>query len=183
MLLAFAALFVMAFALMNQKREDNKANVDMKAEYIISMSWPDDLDYDMDLYVEDPLGNLVCFRSRENGLMHLDRDDLGHRHDEVKTPQGDTRYMINKEIVTLRGVLAGEYCVNAHAYFMPDKISPFVVTATVDKINPKAETLLVNKVQINKRGDEKTLMRFTLDAKGNLVANNTMQKKLFKKTD
>ena len=51
-------------------------------EFLITVFWPDNLEDDVDIYVEDPAGNLVWFKSREPGLMHLDRDDLGKRNDE-----------------------------------------------------------------------------------------------------
>ena len=50
MLLAFACLFVLAFALINQ----NKKTPDVKASYLITFTWPKELDNDVDAYVEDP---------------------------------------------------------------------------------------------------------------------------------
>jgi len=88
MLLAFTALFVLAFSMVNENKDRSKSNVEVKAEYIITMIWPDDMDNDIDIYVEDPLGNLCFFRRREEGLMHLDRDDLGFKNDTVETPSG-----------------------------------------------------------------------------------------------
>ena len=76
MLLAFTAMFVLAFAMINVDKENKKSSVQVKAEYMITLSWNDEMDDDIDLYVEDPRGALACFRRREDGLMHLDRDDL-----------------------------------------------------------------------------------------------------------
>lgn len=177
MLLAFTALFIMAFALMNQK-EENKTNTEVKAEYIITISWPDDMDNDVDSYVEDPEGHLVCFRRREDGLMHLDRDDLGNRNDNVKTQDGQTvKYPHNREMVTLRGISEGEYCVNVHAYRFTDA-RPCEVTVQMDKLNPKFSTVYIKKVILNKSGDEQTVVRFRLSKKGELLGTNTMQKSL-----
>ena len=61
-----------------------------------------DLDDDVDTYVEDPSGNLVAFMRREEGLMHLDRDDLGKRNDSVLPDYGVVEYTENRELVTLR---------------------------------------------------------------------------------
>lgn len=179
MLLAFTALFVLSFALINQSKESSKSNVEVKAEYIISISWPEDLDYDIDIYVQDPLDNLVCFKRREEGLMHLERDDLGHRNDMVQTPRGPVAYNVNKEYVTLRGFHPGEYVVNVHAYRVPEN-SRCKVTVTVDKINPKVQTILSGTVELNGPGDEKTVGRFTLGKDGEMTGSNNLFKKLVK---
>ncbi|NDB86924.1 MAG: hypothetical protein EB127_30185 [Alphaproteobacteria bacterium] len=51
MLLAFTALFVLSFALINQNKDISKSSVEVKAEFIITMSWPDDMDNDIDIYI------------------------------------------------------------------------------------------------------------------------------------
>lgn len=177
MLLAFTALFVLAFVMISVKKDDSKSNAEVKAEYIINISWPEELDYDVDVYVEDPMGNLVCFRRREEGLMHLERDDLGHRNDTVQTPGGPQKFNVNRESVTLRGLHSGEYVVNAHAYRVAQG-ARVPVTVTVDRINPKFETVLLNNVKLIGMGDERTLVRFTLDKSGDLVSKSTLFKPL-----
>jgi len=111
-LLCFAALFVLSFILINPSKKEN--NIKAKADFMITVTWNKDLDDDVDTYVEDPVGNLVAFMRREEGLMHLDRDDLGHRNDTINTPNGPIEYKENREIVTLRGFVPGEYVVNVH---------------------------------------------------------------------
>jgi len=177
MLLGFAALFVMAFAMINMKNDESKGKIDSKADFIVGIEWAKELDYDIDVYVEDPLGNLVCFKRREEGLLHLERDDLGHRNDTVMTPTGPQKFDLNKEYVTFRGYHPGEYCVNAHAYRIPDK-SKCEVKVTVDKLNPSVKTVLMNSVELSNLGDERTLIRFTLDRDGNVVSSNTLFKRL-----
>lgn len=180
MLLAFTALFILAFAMINQNKDLSKSSVEVKAEFIITMTWPDDMDNDIDIYIEDPLGNLVFFRSREVGLMHLDRDDLGFRNDTVDTPQGIVKYPYNREIVTFRGFHIGEYCINAHAYKMNDK-RPCPVSVQIDKINPTLKTLMINNVILENQGDEKTIIRFKLNKDGAIESSNTIQKKIIGK--
>jgi len=181
MLLAFTALFVLSFALINQNKDQSKSSVEVKAELIVTMTWPDDMDNDIDIYIEDPLGNLLFFRSREVGLMHLDRDDLGFRNDMVDTPQGPVKYPYNREIVTFRGYHQGEYCVNVHAYKMNDK-RPCPVTIQVDKINPKLKTMMISQAVLESQGDEKTALRFKLNKDGEIESSNTIQKKMIGKT-
>jgi hypothetical protein len=180
MLLAFTALFVLAFAMINQNKDISKSSIEVKAEFIVTMSWPDDMDNDIDLYIEDPNGNLVFFRSRESGLMHLDRDDLGFKNDTVETPQGIVKYPYNREIVTFRGFHTGEYCINAHAYKTNDK-RPCPVTIQIDKINPSMKTLMINQITLDSQGEEKTIIRFKLNKDGQIESSNTIQKKMIGK--
>ena len=84
--LCFAALFALSFILINPSKQDK--NVEVKAEFIITVTWPNDLNNDVDTYVEDPQGRLVAFMRREEGLMHLDRDDVGKFNDVLSTPFG-----------------------------------------------------------------------------------------------
>lgn len=172
MLLAFTALFVLAFAMINQNRQTK--NVEAKAEYIITVSWPSDFDDDIDTYVEDPEGHLVMFRRREDGLMHLDRDDLGKRNDTVQTPFGPVSYPENREIVSLRGIVQGEYVVNVHAYLKNDP-NPVPVTVQIDRINPYG-TVALKTVTLFKSGDEKTVVRFTLNKKGDIIGASELEK-------
>jgi hypothetical protein len=182
MLLAFTALFVLAFSLINQNKDQSKSSVEVKAEFIVTMIWPDDMDNDIDIYAEDPVGNIVCFRRREEGLMHLDRDDFGFKNDMVNSPNGQIKYPYNREIITFRGYHAGEYCINAHAYKKNDE-RPCPVTIQLDKINPKMKTILINQVVLEKSGDEKTVLRFILNKQGEIESTSLLQKKFTKKSD
>jgi len=173
MLLAFTCLFILSFALINQ----NKKTPESKASYLITFVWAKELDNDVDAYVEDPEGNLVCFGRREDGLMHLDRDDLGHRNDTVKTKFGTIVYSENKEIVTLRGTSVGEYCVNVHAYNFNDQ-KPTEVIVQLEKVSPTYGVLIQRKVTLIKNGDEKTAFRFKLNGKGELAGISEIEKKL-----
>ena len=68
-LLCFAALFVLSFILINPSKKEN--NIKAKADFMITVTWNKDLDDDVDTYVEDPVGNLVAFMRREEGLMDI----------------------------------------------------------------------------------------------------------------
>jgi len=173
MLLAFTCLFILSFALINQ----NKKTPESKASYLITFVWAKELDNDVDAYVEDPEGNLVCFGRREDGLMHLDRDDLGLRNDTVQTKFGTIVYSENKEIVTLRGTSVGEYCVNVHAYNFNDQ-KPTEVIVQLEKVSPTYSVLIQRKVTLMKNGDEKTAFRFKINGKGELAGISEIEKKL-----
>ena len=174
-LIGFVALFFLAYMLINPEQKESK-NVEAKAEFIITVDWPQEYDDDIDVYVEDPEGHLVSFRRREDGLMHLDRDDLGHRNDTIETQFGTVKYGENREIVTIRGIIPGEYVVNIHAY-KKEGSEPIPVTVVLDKINPFS-TVVREVVEIRITGDEKTAFRFVLDKDGDVKSFNKLKKSL-----
>ena len=176
-LLCFAALFSLAFILINPSKKNK--NVDAKAEFIITVIWPSDMDDDVDTYVEDPEGNLIAFNRREQGLMHLDRDDTGLSFDTISTSFGIVEYKENREMVTIRGYVPGEYVVNVHMYTKrEDKETP--VTIILEKINPY-KVVTGRNVVLKLRGDEKTAFRFTVDDEGKVIQTNQLEKGLAKR--
>ena len=176
-LLCFAALFSLAFILINPSKKNK--NVDAKAEFIITVIWPSEMDDDVDTYVEDPEGNLIAFNRREQGLMHLDRDDTGLSFDTISTSFGIVEYKENREMVTIRGYVPGEYVVNVHMYTKrEDKETP--VTIILEKINPY-KVVTGRNIVLKLRGDEKTAFRFTVDDEGKVIQTNQLEKGLAKR--
>ena len=69
----FKALQVVSFlffiALLAVSPDTRDGKVDSKAEFIITMDWPDNHPDDLDLFVQDPVGNVVWYRHREAGFL------------------------------------------------------------------------------------------------------------------
>ena len=105
MLIAFVFCFIIALLAMNPKAL-KAGDIPSKAEYIINVSWPDMNPNDIDTWVQDPAANLVWFRAREAGLMHLDRDDRGLTNDSIIINGKSVVNPLNQEVVTLRGIAA-----------------------------------------------------------------------------
>ena len=115
-LVGFAFLFIVAFLLI--KPESKKADFQRKAEFVVVMEWDHDQPDDIYLYVQDPTQNKVHFRLPIINFMYLDKDDLGFANDIVRSHVDGTisKVNINREVVTIRGIIAGEYVINAHYY-------------------------------------------------------------------
>lgn len=113
---------------------------------------------DADLWFKSPDDNLPVGYSRKDGTVcALLRDDLGTTNDNSP---------INAENVFCRALPAGEYIANVHAYSVPAE----GVTVHVEvAINGK---LLVKRDMPLKPKQERTVVRFTLDAAGNVVGSN-----------
>ena len=176
MLIAFVFCFIIAMLAMNPKALKS-GDIPAKAEFIITLSWPDMNPNDIDLWVQDPGGNLVWFRAREAGLMHLDRDDRGLANDSIVVNGKSIVNPLNQEVVTLRGVAPGEYTVNAHYYDSKDG-KPVEVAVSILKVNPRAEVIFYGALTLARKGDEATAARFTVLPDGSVANINTLPKSL-----
>ncbi len=187
MLIAFVFCFIVALLAMNPKAL-KAGDVAAKAEFILTLGWPDNDPNDIDLWVQNPAGEVVWFRAREAGLMHLDRDDRGLANDTVEIDGRRVVNPLNQEVVTLRGIVSGEYIVNAHYYDGSKSASalaasndpragkPVPVTLSVVKVNPRAEVAYYGQHLLEKPGAEATLVRFTVRADGSVAGLNTLPK-------
>jgi len=194
-LLGFAFLFIIAFLLI--KPEAKKKDFDRRAEFVIILEWDHEAPDDLDLYVQDPTNDKVSFRLPIANYMHLDKDDLGARNDTIINADGTTSTVkINREVVTIRGIIAGEYIINAHYYstrvYSGSQLEPD--ERTVDYRNKPQRDLTV-KIELHKvtpysvlwagekkfthRGQEETFLRFRLDTDGNIIPPFTFEPKEF----
>src|SRR3977135_3242763 len=112
----FKALQVVAFlffiALLAMNPEAKEGKIESKAEFIITMTWPDDHPDDIDLYAEDPLGNIVWYHAREGGFMVLDRDDRGSANNTLTIDGRKVTSPFRQETISIRGIVAGGATVN-----------------------------------------------------------------------
>lgn len=166
MIQALTFFFVLAVMFMNPMAK--KGIIDPKAEYIITLSWPDNSPDDLDLWVEDPKGSIIWFRNREAGLVHLDRDDRGMLNDTLEIDGRKLSNPLNQEVVTIRGIVPGEYVVNVH-YYATETEKPVTATVRVDRVNPVLKVIYYDKVVVDKKGEEKTALRFTLNPDGEIL--------------
>ena len=178
LLVGFVYLFIIAFILINpiQKKQD----VPKKAEFMIVIEWPNKFADDIDLWVKSPDGKTVSFVKKENGIMNLEKDDLGVSNDSTTDEYGVRKVVyINREVVTVRGVLAGEYKVAAHVYSLrpksqEEKQIPQTISLKVIKINPYREHVILQK-DYNVRGQVISLVNFFVDKDGKFVKYNTIE--------
>ncbi|MCC6793434.1 MAG: hypothetical protein IT336_17250 [Thermomicrobiales bacterium] len=172
--MGFAFMVFIAFALI---RPDTQTAVEVKAEMIMNVSWPDEHPDDIDMYVEDPAGNIVWYHSKEAGFLSLERDDRGNYRDTVVVNGERILNPLNQETVTLRGIVPGEYVLNIYHY-VANSTDPVPVTVKVEKLNPRLEVIYYDTIELDHRGQEETAVRFTLDAEGNVSDVNNRFKSL-----
>src|SRR5690349_1293508 len=172
-------LFFIALLVMNSDAKQGK--VDPKAEFIVTMSWPDGHPDDVDLYVEDPLANIVWYHQREAGFMVLDRDDRGGANDFIMVAGKKVLSPIREETVSIRGIVAGEYTVNINHYLATAR-EPVPVQVKVEKVNPIVDVVFYDTVILNKTGQERTAVRFRIAEDGSVTDVNHTEKSLIQLT-
>ena len=177
----FKALQVVAFlffiALLAIAPQAKEGKIESKAEFIVTMDWPDNHPDDLDLFVQDPVGNIAWYRHREAGFLTLDRDDRGGANDFIVVNGRKIPSPIREEIVTVRGIVPGEYTVNL-SHFQATTGQPVAATVKVQKLNPTAQVIFDNKLTLDHTGHERTAVRFWLDAAGKVIDVQERQKSL-----
>ena len=163
-MLGFVVLFIIAFLLINPPTK--KDDIPMKAEWLIIVEWPPELIDDVDVWIKAPNGDLVGFKNKETGLLHLDRDDLGISNDMIRVAGDLIPNKINREIITIRGLVPGEYYVSLHMYSKKTK-GKVPVTVSVMDINPFKEVYNITK-EMSFRGQQIALPGFVINKDGNL---------------
>ena len=132
----------------------------------VELRWPDDINADVDLWVEAPGDTPVGYSNKGGRVFNLLRDDLGDTADLTG---------LNYEFTYSRGVPEGEYAVNVHLYRNPAAVYPIPTTVVVSLKKPgykSAKQILVSKLDLTHQGEESTVFRFNLDDKANLVTGS-----------
>ena len=120
--------------------------------------------------------------------MNLDRDDLGRANDTIETLNGE-KILVRQNIehVTIRGIIPGEYIVNVHLYrrsprhevLEEDYFENIPVRVNVEKLNPYG-VVYIKELLLTVKGEEKTVLRFTVDADGKITEINDLPYQIVK---
>ncbi len=174
LIVGIAFLFIVSFLLINDPTKEE--NVRPMAEYMVILTWEGQKNSDIDLWMEGPSG-VVGFQSPNSGFMYLDKDDLGHKNDYIFKDGKREVLFVNREIINIRGIQEGEYIVNIHYYGGPDATKPVNTSLEVIKLNPFAIVYESSQI-MQRRGQEKTVVRFKMDEKGNPAGISFLKKSL-----
>ena len=176
-LVGFVFLFLIAFLLINPIAK--KGDIVVPAEFIITLTWPDDSIDDIDIWARGPNGDVVGFTKKDSNLIHLDRDDRGIIEDKIEVDGKEVTIKINREVVTVRGKMPGEYYISVHWYRRPPVMlqpeSDFKlydvlpVTVEVQKINPYS--IIYKQTQnFDDEGQVRNYYKFTVNEQGNVAS-------------
>ena len=175
--------------LITTKVKDEDAGIKKDAQYIISMSWPNNINCDVDIWVRDPNNSVVSYQVKDVGVMHIERDDQGWVNDLMTYLKLEpSQQLNNSETWVLRGKMAGKFTVNIHLYScaVNDKAVPMgqpmevPVTLELTKLNPNIKKVLSRTITLKKVWEEVTAFNFALDGKNDIIAITDEQVDLVK---
>jgi hypothetical protein len=161
-LVGFVAVVILLLPHLHPPKEAEAATRS-PGNVIVEIRWPDEIDADIDLWVEAPGDTPVGYSNKGGTIFNLLRDDLGQRGDTTE---------LNYEISYSRGVPAGEYTVNVHLYRNSGGYVSIPVTISVSvkaNTNESARRLLATELLLENEGEERTAFRFSLDDEGRLI--------------
>ena len=162
-LCGFVAMVLLMLPHLNPPSKADEDTASPPGNVIVEIRWPDEVDTDVDLWVQAP-GDVPVGYSNKGGLIfNLLRDDLGLNSDATE---------INYEVSYSRGIPSGEYTVNVHLYRNLQGLYPVPVTVVASvKRNEQdsARQIVSTKIVLTREGEELTAFRFTLDPNGELV--------------
>ena len=162
-LCGFVAIVILLLPHLNPPAKADNDPMSPPGNVIVEIRWPDELDTDVDLWVQAP-GDVPVGYSNKGGLIfNLLRDDLGRHADATE---------INYEVTYSRGIPRGEYTVNIHLYRNLSSQYPVpvnVVVSVKQTEKDSARQIVASKVKLLREGQEITVFRFTLDQQGGLV--------------
>jgi hypothetical protein len=175
LVLVFAVLLRLSIVMANAEQQKNHQTT--HAAFLVKINWPSESEDDVDLYVSDPLNQIVYFRQKQIGLMSLDRDDTGREQNMVTQPDGRVvQSQFNEEQVNIRGIVEAEYVVNVHMYRKSDD-HPTKVEVLLFKSGAGGDMEIHKQiVTLNTEREEETAFRFTLTRDGGVVDVNRLPK-------
>lgn len=147
----------------NKKKDDG---IKPPGNVTVFITWPAG-DTDIDLWVTGPGEPYPVGYSNKGGVLwNLLRDDLGTFPDLSG---------INMESSYSRGSPQGEYIVNVHCFrcpVLPQKVNIEVGSSASVGDGKGTRTLATSTVELKSNGQERTAVRFKLDAAGGLVSGS-----------
>lgn len=160
-LAGFVAIVLLLLPHLNPpKASAATADVQAPGNVMVELRWPDQLDADVDLWVQAPGDRPVGYSNKGGRIFNLLRDDLGQFGDATG---------LNYEVAYSRGLPPGEYAVNVHLYRNPARQYPIPVTAVVSlkrEAHHPARQILTSRVLLRREGEELTVFRFALADRG-----------------
>ena len=148
-LIGFMLLFFIAIIYLRPSKDTGR--IDIEAEYVVTVTWPDNSPDDIDTWVQDPQGNLTWYRNRSAGLVHLDRDDRGMLNDTMVVSGHEVNNPLNQEVAAIRGMVPGEYIVNVH-YYDTETGAAVPVSIRVAKVNPVYTVAYYGTLTLTRKG-------------------------------
>src|SRR3954470_23189452 len=164
MLTGFVTVAVLMLAHINPKAQAAVTkDAAAPGNVMVEVNWPPELDSDVDLWVQAPGDVPVGYSNKGGAVFNLLRDDLGQQLDLSG---------LNYETAYSRGIVPGEYTVNAHLFRNRSPAAVIPVNAIVSVREGKdgaMRQVLASHAELVRENQEITVFRFRLDEHGHLA--------------
>lgn len=192
MMAGFAMLFIALVATIPP--EVKKDSPEMKAELLITLTWPDQSGDDIDLHLQLPDESVVSFAGKNKNGVTLERDDLGFiGGDTYIDADGKIKAIeINKEVITFRALPPGRYHINVHVYRAysagqvdtltntPIKVTlPYEAKVEITKLNPTVTIVGSKTFTITENGQGIPVLSFDILPDGTVANIDTNTTAMF----
>ena len=162
-------LWVLSFLLINPIAKQH--DIESPAEFILTMEWDSQSNDDLDLWLRQPDGTIISFRNKDTTLAHLERDDLGMVNDCTSRFEDGvvvrTCIFLNREVITIRGIQAGEYQVLFEVFYVSGIVDGNPVTFEIIDVNPYSVEFQ-GEYTYQKAKQRISLVRFTIGEDGSI---------------
>jgi len=159
LLVGFVFLFFIAYLLINPIAK--KGVITPPDKVLINATWEDNSNADIDLWMEDPNGNVMSFQNKTIPGAHLEKDDLGESNDAIWVNGQRVVSPINSETIHIQGLIPGDYYVTVHAYNLRNEGAKDVDVSlkTLDPYRDKAN----RRITLIQSGQEICIWKFTIN--------------------
>jgi hypothetical protein len=156
LVLAFLGMMLMSLEISKIKTTEG---VKPPVFLIVTASWSNDIDVDVDLHIRCPNGHNLNYAMKEACFANLERDARGSVSDFIQFSSQKVTRITNKEIVSFRTPVQGEWIVNVNWYAM-GYANPVDVKIEITAIEPNVRVLYEKTVQLNYPKHEQHVVRF-----------------------
>ena len=168
LMLGSLAMFLLSLQMMAPTVKKVTEDVPRSAEFVIRIEWAGNSDHDVDVWAKNSTGEICGFLTKEPPTMHLERDNRGIDSDRLEPKH------INEEIISIQKGVPGWYVVNLHWYTArTDPKNPEVKWSLI-KMKPSMQTVISGTVILDKKGQEKTAVRFLINEKNEVISTDTI---------
>lgn len=165
-LAGFVAIVILLLPHIGAQAARTADGAKMPGNVLVEVTWPPEMDSDVDLWVQAPGDLPVGYSNKGGAVFNLLRDDLGRKLDISG---------LNYEVAYGRGVIGGEYTINLHLYRHLSGTLPIparVIVSTRADDTGASRQILTTDAELRREGQELTVLRFRLDARGALVEDS-----------
>ena len=172
LMLGFAAMFLLSLSMITVSKNEHES-LKRDVEYFIRIEWQGNHDSDIDMWVQDPTGDIIGYKDKQRNHMYLERDNLGNDA-TLKNPGH-----INEEVVSILKGYTGWYTVNLHWFERRRDNDNPVVQWSLIKMKPSMQTVASGTTHLKVKGQELTAFRFKLSNDGQIDQVDTLVQNMF----